>query len=217
MSSKTFENLPQDKQKKIASAIKKEFLTHPYGEVSINRIIKDADIPRGSIYQYFEGKEDMLLLVLKGYCTKIIALIRDTLKENNGDIFTTIERVLYHIFHEKEEHMGEHGYGLLFSDSRVAQLITNVSDRCNGGCPGEIMVVAAVRPELDFGTLDLKSAQEEDVFLAIVVDSLCRPVVQYLNDGVNRYAECMAKVKLLQEHFEKKKTPEPSDTNRTPA
>jgi AcrR family transcriptional regulator len=43
-----------------------EFARRPYGEVSINRIIQGAEIPRGSFYQYFADKTDLFRYVLRG-------------------------------------------------------------------------------------------------------------------------------------------------------
>ena len=59
MPTDTFFHLPLDKQKRILSAAKKEFSRVPLKDASIANIIKDAEIPRGSFYQYFENKEDL--------------------------------------------------------------------------------------------------------------------------------------------------------------
>lgn len=201
MPKKTFENLPADKKEKITLAVKREFLSHKYSEISINRIIKEADIPRGSIYQYFDGKEDMLFLVVGEYCSYIIEMIKDALQANHGDIFAMTEIVLKKIFDIDNEWMERKGYRLLFSDSRVAGLLTDVTGQLNKSHPGEMTVIEAVRPYLDFSALDLKSPQEEETFLEILVDSLCKPIVYFLNDGVNRYEECMLRVNLLKKHF----------------
>jgi AcrR family transcriptional regulator len=56
--------MPSDKQRRIFRAAVKEFSRSHFSEASINRIIKDAGIPRGSFYQYFEGKEDVFVYVL---------------------------------------------------------------------------------------------------------------------------------------------------------
>ncbi len=59
MPKETFFNLMKDKQERIMNAIIKEMGIHSYEHININNIIKDAQIPRGSFYQYFEGKDDM--------------------------------------------------------------------------------------------------------------------------------------------------------------
>ena len=58
MPSSTFLNLPAQKQEKLLEAATREFSQRPYTEASINQIIKDAGIPRGSFYMYFTDKED---------------------------------------------------------------------------------------------------------------------------------------------------------------
>lgn len=59
MPKETFFNLNPEKQDRIMSAVIDEFASHSYNEVKLSRIIKAADIPRGSFYQYFEDKEDL--------------------------------------------------------------------------------------------------------------------------------------------------------------
>ena len=61
----TFFRLPDDKRNRILKGAKKEFYNCTFSEASINRIIKDAEIPRGSFYQYFEDKKDLYLYVIE--------------------------------------------------------------------------------------------------------------------------------------------------------
>ena len=64
MAKDTYYALDKEKRNRILNACIKEFSEHPFSKASINRIIKHADIPRGSFYQYFENKEDCYLEVL---------------------------------------------------------------------------------------------------------------------------------------------------------
>ena len=50
MPSSTFLNLPAEKQEKLLKAATREFSHRPFNEASINQIIKEAGIPRGSFY-----------------------------------------------------------------------------------------------------------------------------------------------------------------------
>ena len=59
MPSSTFLNLAPEKQEKLLSAAVREFTERPYNEASINRIVREAGIPRGSFYMYFRDKEDL--------------------------------------------------------------------------------------------------------------------------------------------------------------
>ncbi len=65
MPSQTFLNLSSDKQNKIIDSAIKEFSNVAFSDVSINRIIKDAGISRGSFYMYFDDKYDLLMYLLE--------------------------------------------------------------------------------------------------------------------------------------------------------
>ena len=52
--------IAEEKKRRIKKAALKEFARVPLEEISINRIIRDAEIPRGSFYQYFEDKQDAI-------------------------------------------------------------------------------------------------------------------------------------------------------------
>jgi len=56
MPTETFFNLPKEKQRRILDAAKKEFSRTSLKEASIANVIKDAEIPRGSFYQYFKKR-----------------------------------------------------------------------------------------------------------------------------------------------------------------
>ena len=61
MPNSTFFNLPEEKKDRIEAAVIKCFTTMAYYEVSISAIIREADIPRGSFYQYFSDLDDMYI------------------------------------------------------------------------------------------------------------------------------------------------------------
>ena len=64
MPKQTFYKLPQEKQERILAAAKREFTQVRYSDASINQIVREAGIPRGSFYQYFEDKKDIFLCFL---------------------------------------------------------------------------------------------------------------------------------------------------------
>ncbi len=63
MPTATFMNLPEEKQGRILEAAIKEFGIRNVREANLSNIIKDAGISRGSLYQYFETKEDLYIHV----------------------------------------------------------------------------------------------------------------------------------------------------------
>lgn len=60
----TFERLDSTKKERLMNAMIDEFSQVPFSHASINKIIKEAGIPRGSFYQYFADKEDAYRWVL---------------------------------------------------------------------------------------------------------------------------------------------------------
>ena len=87
MPTKTFFNLPEEKREKLLEAIHGEFSRVQFSDVSINQIIKMADIPRGSFYQYFEDKNDVLQYLTADYREMMKDKALSSLKQNGGDLF----------------------------------------------------------------------------------------------------------------------------------
>jgi len=87
MPTKAFYNLDKNKQKLLLDAAKHEFSENFYEDASINKIIKEINMPRGSFYLYFENKEDLYLYILELYLKEFKRILLDLLKKNNHDIF----------------------------------------------------------------------------------------------------------------------------------
>lgn len=83
----TFFNLPKDKQETLLNTSKKEFSRAPFHEASISNIIKNAEIARGSFYQYFEDKEDLYFYLLSEDSKQNHERFVSAIEENNGDLF----------------------------------------------------------------------------------------------------------------------------------
>ena len=87
MPTSTFFRLPEEKRARLIQACWAEVSQVRFSEVSINRIISAAHIPRGSFYQYFEDKEDLIRYLLEDMREYFISLLRDLLIEAEGDVF----------------------------------------------------------------------------------------------------------------------------------
>lgn len=94
MPTERFFRLPDQKKQIIRNAVIKEFSRVPYEKASINRIVRDADISRGSFYTYFSDKQDALDYIFVEVRNQIKDLINQTLAENDGDYFDTWEQLL---------------------------------------------------------------------------------------------------------------------------
>ena len=89
MPKQTFIKLPIDKKETLIHAAKKEFSRVPLFEASIANIVKEAGIPRGSFYQYFEDKEDLYYFLLDEYSQRLRRRFISILKKQNGDLMET--------------------------------------------------------------------------------------------------------------------------------
>lgn len=115
MPKETFFNLAEAKRKLIEDVAVDEFVVYGYDKASINRIVKNCNIAKGSFYQYFEDKKDLLKhLLTKMAQDKAKYVSPHLLKVKDADFFTIL-REMYIL-------------GLKFSadNPRVAQMANQV-------------------------------------------------------------------------------------------
>lgn len=107
MPTTTFFNLPPPKREKLLRAAVAEFARKPCGEVSINRVIRAAEIPRGSFYQYFADKTDLFQYVLQTCGCQLLELVRTSLDACGGRLLelplTIFDRALERCRSERED------------------------------------------------------------------------------------------------------------------
>ena len=87
MIKRTFYNLPPEKREKIIDVTRKEFRKGSKKKITINSVIKNAGISRGSFYQYFDDKLDLVELMADDMMNKMSEYIKEQLVLYNGDIF----------------------------------------------------------------------------------------------------------------------------------
>ncbi|HLR74608.1 MAG TPA: TetR/AcrR family transcriptional regulator [Virgibacillus sp.] len=104
MPNQTFFNLPEEKRALLIQSAKKEFSRVPLSEASIANIIKNARIPRGSFYQYFEDKEDAFYYILEEQMKLHHHFFFVSLKKNDGDLFESFIEIFQHMLKEFENH-----------------------------------------------------------------------------------------------------------------
>lgn len=94
MPTERFFRLPDKKKEAVRTAAANEFARALPEEASINRIIHDAEISRGSFYTYFQDKEDLLCWLVGDVIDRNLKYYIQRLKENNSDIWDVFEHVL---------------------------------------------------------------------------------------------------------------------------
>lgn len=88
MPTSTFFRLPEEKRQRLTDAAWEEFGRVGFADVSINKIICKAQIPRGSFYQYFSGKEDLFQYLMTGAKEYFINCLTGKMRETGGDLFS---------------------------------------------------------------------------------------------------------------------------------
>lgn len=76
-STSVFKRLPEEKQHRILDAAIAQFAQNGYEQTSMNRVVHEAGISKGSLFQYFNSKFDLFNTVVS-YATKLVrAKLRD--------------------------------------------------------------------------------------------------------------------------------------------
>lgn len=105
MCTETFLRLPEEKRNRFLDAAWEEFTTVPFSDVSINKIIRRAGIPRGSFYQYFADKSDLFAYLLNDIRDHFVEVFAGLLTKAGGDIFR-VQIIAYDLFQERGEKGG---------------------------------------------------------------------------------------------------------------
>ncbi len=147
MPSDTFFRLPEEKRARLMEAAWEEFTTVRLSDVSINKIIRAANIPRGSFYQYFTDKDDLFAYLVRPLQQHFFDLARQEVEKAKGDLLTAPLAIYDRFFNA--------GESLSVSLTRCIQII-----RCN--------------PESEFHTLFCGPNSKLSAFTQLVDTSKLR-------------------------------------------
>ena len=95
MATERFLKLSQDKKDRILQAARHEFARVPFEDASINQIIKEAEISRGSFYTYFEDKMDLLHYVFREEGKRNEQYFRELLLRKQGNYWEALRAWVY--------------------------------------------------------------------------------------------------------------------------
>ena len=155
MIKRTFYNLPAEKREKIIDVTRREFSKGNRKKITINSVIKNAGISRGSFYQYFDDKLDLVELITEDMFSRMVDFIRDELMLNGGDIFEVPMRI----------------FDLMITDSRQYGDVLALTDNTNqnNALVADYMRYRAHKPDF-YGEFEeyidkslLAAADDEDI------------------------------------------------------
>jgi AcrR family transcriptional regulator len=87
-----FTRIPPGEQQRILNACIEEFALYGYDGASTNRIVKNAGIPKGTLFFFFGSKKDLFLYVVDWTVASYVRGFQQQAGELPSDLF---ERLLY--------------------------------------------------------------------------------------------------------------------------
>lgn len=89
MPKETFYNLSKEKRRRIIDAAEKEFFRAPLSKARITNIVTEAQIPRGSFYQYFDDLSDLYHYFFEEKFKGFRENFKKELENHQGDLLET--------------------------------------------------------------------------------------------------------------------------------
>jgi len=77
----------------VAAAVR-EFARHGYKKASINTIVREAGIAKGSLYQYFRNKEVLFVFIFERFTLLVKKAVKEQETGLEDDFFNQVGRVL---------------------------------------------------------------------------------------------------------------------------
>lgn len=171
MPKKTFFNLSEEKRLKLVNAIKDEFTRVPFSEVSINKIIKKAEISRGSFYQYFEDKDDMLDFIISNYKDDFFKKVINIIENKNGDIFESFKELFNVMLEIASKAQVSKFVKHIFSDIKIVGKFFNEENKENS----DKLILEEIMPKVNLDILNIKNEEDFkrifEIFVSVTKDS----------------------------------------------
>ena len=98
----TFDNIAPEKRQRILDAATVEFSLHGFENANMTVIAKKAQVSVGSLYKYFESKQDLFLTVVQHSIRRMTELL-DRLAVSQEDILVKVERIIREIQRTSKE------------------------------------------------------------------------------------------------------------------
>lgn len=109
MPKQMFYHIPKEKQEHIINVARKLFSTKPYDQISVSLIMREAEITRGSFYNYFTGLDDVFNLLFDHIKENRYQYAKQLLNDSNHDFFMFLERLFEYDY---DLYMKQHTYSL---------------------------------------------------------------------------------------------------------
>lgn len=153
MPTSTWEHLPPERRDRVLQAALTEFAAHGFSGGSLNVIAREADVAKGSLFQYFEDKQELYEYVCDVASERIRAAVMEQVAQLDQlrpffDVWLDVMRIWTAYF---RDHAVERGVALathLEMDPEVRTAIRGVSGRHFLQVLGPMLERARARGEL---------------------------------------------------------------------
>ena len=98
-----FDKIPEEKRKRILDVATTEFADYGFENTSIQQIAKKAEISVGSVYKYFENKEELFSMVVKESLSSLEELLL-LHSSSDEDVMVKAEKVLKELLKFSRKH-----------------------------------------------------------------------------------------------------------------
>lgn len=195
MPKQTFLNLPDGKREPILASALAEFSSHSYDSASINVICREAGIPKGSFYQYFENKYDLYRHLLHVAVREKNAQLHTSLTHSVGKSVRIRFKELYYAgfaFSTAHPLLAELGnrFASETSPEIVNPIVTDASE------PSSEVFLALIRAAQISGEIRAELAPENVLLLLFAVNAQVAEIVKPAR-GAGMESEAASKADAL--------------------
>ncbi|MFP4383477.1 MAG: TetR/AcrR family transcriptional regulator [Spirochaetia bacterium] len=180
MPTETFFHLPEDKKERIISAALIEFAKYSYPSVVLDKIVQDAEIPKGSLYQYFRDKKDLYSYLVEYAAREKLAYLAPLLKPEEDSLYDVLEVLFYSSMEYNLSHPRTSGILYRNARERSDPVLSDISAGLLGQANDmmrQVLARAQERGKLRDG-LDIETA-------ALLIIHLSIEFEDYLGDKYN--------------------------------
>ena len=182
MPTERFYHLSEKKKEMIREAAVQEFIRVSPEQASINQIVRNAEIFRGSFYTYFEDKEDLMRYVFEDLIRQVREFCKNLLRDSGGDFWTLQQGLMDFVLQIcREDKMP----ALTRTESGHNTLMRLMWERKGGSdevCPEEIWL-GELYQLTDCSRLRVGSLQEYRILFSICIHCILAEIAELYEKG----------------------------------
>ena len=182
MPTERFYHLSEKKKEMIREAAVQEFIRVSPEQASINQIVRNAEISRGSFYTYFEDKEDLMRYVFEDLIHQVREFCKNLLRDSGGDFWTLQQGLMDFVLQIcREDKMP----ALTRTESGHNTLMRLMWERKDGSdevCPEEIWL-GELYQLTDCSRLRVGSLQEYRILFSICIHCILAEIAELYEKG----------------------------------